>query len=219
MRALLTGGSEVRRQLEAFIEASEDIDVGFCPLLVEWAARFKFIMVSERWIEAQHSITNKLLSNARHGGVANLAFAAVFGVLTELLKDPKIMEDMMQHSASVRNPRLAFEAMGLQWHPGVLELLSRKPKNCSKCRPDVIKILYHCDNLSMFSDGPAGAIGDDAAPPAPPPGVPASNAGEASAEPESAPSAPAVRTAAPLFAPEQTSQGGKLHFSSGSFSC
>ena len=87
-------------------DGEADLADGRFQVLLHFASRFKFLMVTERWIEARHAITNELLTQARNGGAAYLHFAQVSTILAEMLRDPKVFERFIGHMSKANNPRM-----------------------------------------------------------------------------------------------------------------
>ena len=176
-QVLLSVGSQGRRQLEAWLANLETADLPDFDgdgVLGRMCARFTFVAVSERWIEARHSLTNRALCGARHGGVVFLAFTVLYPTLVSLLKAEGALEEFSSYSHKVRNALFCIEQMGLSWHPRVQQLVEESGNQFlgganRQHRAELIRIIYHLDSFSLFRR--AGKVQSDRPPPPPPRGL------------------------------------------------
>ena len=102
-------GSMGRQQLELFMSRAR----GLCelPLLHRMAARFKFVIIAERWVESLHAHLKTSLQGAPHHGVCHVASMACLESLEEALSvDPHCLKMFVNHRLAVRNPRAGWEA-------------------------------------------------------------------------------------------------------------
>ena len=74
-QVLLAPGSVGRALLEEWLDGRDDTVDDDDNIFSRMLSRFAFIPVSERWIEARHSLSNRALTGARHGGVVFLAWS------------------------------------------------------------------------------------------------------------------------------------------------
>ena len=148
------------------------------PVLMRFAARWRFASVVERWIEGRHALMKALSRAVRNASVVHLAYTGCWAPILRLVKhDPAFVENLARHCNEVRCPGDAIKRMGLHGHPGMVALRARShgARNFSReLRPEVVEILYHVDALTMYRKLPSCNV-DDPSPPAgyqPPPPPP-----------------------------------------------
>ena len=71
-KKLCSTGSATRGQLEAF--AAGQRDLAALPELEVWAAKVKFVMITERWIEGRHAPTKHHIAKEPHAGCVHIAW-------------------------------------------------------------------------------------------------------------------------------------------------
>jgi hypothetical protein len=151
---LCSPGSQGREQLELFISRRRRLDE--LPLLLRMAARFLFVMVSERWVEALHAANKFLFGSARNAGPVHIAFHGVRERLESHIASPKSFRNIASILPNVRSPSNCLMKMGFTQHPTVLRLVrdfSVTHLN-RKGRKEVIRLLYHLDNSTLHQDLP-----------------------------------------------------------------
>ena len=104
-QALLQPGSRGRQMLQEFIDGR---DLQSLPLLESYAAMFRFVRVTERWIEAVHAINKKVFALAPHAGAVHLCFHLELRQLRKVLES---QHDVLERMAVlVRRGGAVFEA-------------------------------------------------------------------------------------------------------------
>ena len=146
--------SPVRREIEKVLEGAP---VSEQPSLMKYLARWKFIMIAERFIEGCHAALKKHMRSAPHHGPAFVAWSTVSGVVAETLavSDPhQILRPFAEACQHVRNPLLAAKALGFEHHPVVKELVRQlTPAGANRSGAQSIKeVIYHCDGPTLFLD-------------------------------------------------------------------
>ena len=145
--------SPVRPQLQAFAAGVSRDSV---PLVLQHAARLRFIVVSERWIEGRHALSQKTFARARHHAPPLMGLAIHMSDIRAVLETaPSALLGLAAHAASVRTPLLAVEALGLRGHPVVQRLLDGVPpakqaRVTIKARKQIVEAIYHCDGPTLF---------------------------------------------------------------------
>lgn len=128
------------------------------PYLEALIARFRFIAVAERWVEAQHAITKKILARAPAAGVVGIAFAGAQRPLRQrLARDPRFLESLARSAELAQNPMRCLNAAGLSRHPSVQRLAEQvvsKRDLLRKHTPELTAILYHADPFSLYAPLP-----------------------------------------------------------------
>ena len=79
-QALLKPGSRGRQMLQEFINGR---DLQSLPKLETYAAMFRFIRVTERWIEAVHAINKKVFALAHNAGAVHLCYHLELKILRQ----------------------------------------------------------------------------------------------------------------------------------------
>ena len=154
---LLKPESEGRKILQAWVDdvAAEFPPGGSDTIVTRMIARMTFVMLSERWIESMHSLSNKFLTQARHAGVVHLGFSLLFPTLAKDLEPAGALVAFAQHAERTKNIKLALENVGLQWHPQVVRLFDQvgglgSGRLFKDHRPDLIRVIYHLDAPTLF---------------------------------------------------------------------
>eukprot|EP00959_Pyramimonas_sp_CCMP1952_P460062 9479248-Pyramimonas_sp.AAC.1 len=99
------------------------------PLLYRMMGRFRFVLTSERWVEALHAASRHWLTSAHHAGPVHVAFHSMLPTLRAKLKrHPRSLEAMVDHCSSVKTGLSGLQAMGLSSHPRIQEMLAASKK-------------------------------------------------------------------------------------------
>ena len=161
-------GGTAHDQLLQFIAGR---DLASLVLLAKCANRCEFAPISERWIEAQHSLVKRSLYGRPHASAVHVAYVGVQKALRKhMMENPGFLPELAKCVHTVRTPQLALQGSGLWLHPMVQKLLSAEPLPAAldrQYRPRVVEVLYHVDGDSLFQDL-ADFHESPQAPPAPP---------------------------------------------------
>ena len=171
--ALCTPGSHGRRELDLFISGCPLLELSY---LARMAGRFRFVLISERWVESLHALNNKYLGYGPNTGVLHLVFHNVLLPLQRALdNDPNVFLRLAHHASFARNAPSAAAYLGFWNHPAMKKIVSRyqaKNRNSSIDRQNhgnVVRILYHTDCETLFRTLPPVT---DSSGGGPPPGGP-----------------------------------------------
>jgi hypothetical protein len=135
-------------------------DLSALPLLERMAARFKFAMVTERWVESLHAQNKKALDGVPHGGAVHVAFHGIQKPLRDMLRNGVVddIEALVNCCQEARNPRGCLAVTGLMKHPTVKRLLDAKGGRTRELhlsdRSSVVRLLYHVDSATLYQDLP-----------------------------------------------------------------
>ena len=178
---------EGRAQLRRFAETGD-----MSPWLKRMAARFRFAVSSERWVEALHAQSSLLVASAHHIGPVHLAFMAALKPLTELLeKDRQCMTALARFCSQATNPLKCLDLVGMREHPTLANLLPLSRRHHRKA----IEVLYHVDPETLYREipplpEPPGLPAAPPGPPPPPPGPPGPPGGHPGVGPGASPGGP-----------------------------
>lgn len=118
-------------------------------------SRCRFIAVSERWIEARHSLTKGVLKRAPHAGVVHIAYCGAQTALRQRLqREPRFFEALSKAFAAARSPSRCLAACGMENHPAVVQLRTEYSDLNKKCSDKLSNILYHVDAGSLHGQLP-----------------------------------------------------------------
>ena len=172
-KLLCQPGTPGHAAMSAF--ASGDLAITESPLLFRFCGRFRFIPVSERWIEGRHHLAAQAFRLAPHGGPVHLAYNTCSPLIVKRIqRDPAFINELARHLEEIgRNVLQQVEAFGFARHPtaqrirGQIELRSGTAKTSishirsSKLESELLRILYHVDPGTLHGDLPttAGGVG------------------------------------------------------------
>lgn len=166
-----------QQQLVRFV--NEEATLSELPLLESWAARLRFAMISERWIESRHSLMKRSLASSPSVSAAYVAFQGILTPLRKLLVEEPQAIDLERLAALcmvTRNAQMALKNMGLWTHPSIQAHLTATHGSKGQLgrgfRPEVVRVIYHVDDATLYQPLPD---------PHPPP--PTAPAGQMSAQP------------------------------------
>jgi hypothetical protein len=152
-QALLKPGSRGRQMLQEFINGR---DLQSLPKLETYAAMFRFIRVTERWIEAVHAINKKVFALAHNAGAVHLCFHLE---LRQLRKQLESQDDVLDRMAAIlhragRSHRSMLLRVGFLDHPAVKALLGRESGQRAlakgKRETALTHIMYHTDVQTLM---------------------------------------------------------------------
>ena len=126
------------------------------PLLQSYASKFKFVPISERWVESRHALIKRHLRKCTHVSALHVAFMSCQSLLRDIFQNmPYEFERLVLLCELTKRPLLALQSVKLHWHPRVQEILQTAGRELGRSyRPWVIELLYHVDRATLFS-GPA----------------------------------------------------------------
>ena len=169
---LCAPGSRGHYEMTAFVNGEDPRNL---PLLLRMMARFRFILTSERWVEALHAANKHWLSTAHHAGAVHVAFRSCLPVLKARLEhDPGCFHALADHCMNTRNIVECLKTIGFELHPRVREILATEKKSSlhRKYLKELMRMIYHVDPRTLYQDLPdklpIGPVPPP--PPAPPPG-------------------------------------------------
>lgn len=82
--------------------------------LERMAARFKFAMISERWIESRHALLKRTLYGCPHSSAVHVAYCGMQPMLRKHIQmDPQFLVQLVSHCKAVRTPKRAVSASGI----------------------------------------------------------------------------------------------------------
>ena len=169
---LCSPASPARLELERFIDRPEDLRL--LPNVGIIAAKFRFVTISERYVESLHAQTKKFIRGAPHHSALHHAWSIVHqGVQSLVAKDSSALSQLAQFCQKVKSPRLALAASGMFLHPDVQSFARLNRFNMRELsrlkRPMAVELLFHTDARTLFQDHRVRSL---AAPPRPPPPPP-----------------------------------------------
>jgi hypothetical protein len=155
--AFCAPGSQGFEQLLLF--ASRQRDLHALPLLSKLAAKCRFALVAERWVEALHAANKHHFEGAPNAGAVHLAFLSMLKPMEAAIdSDANSLALMGRYCNETRNERIALVEMGFIMHPRIQQFIrdeaGRTTALARKHRPAVIEILYHIDSNTLFQDLP-----------------------------------------------------------------
>ncbi|CAE7765568.1 unnamed protein product [Symbiodinium sp. CCMP2592] len=193
-RLLCSAGSQGRAEMTAFVRGEPLSNLA---LLKTHASKFKFVPISERWVESRHALIKRHLRKCTHASALHVAFMSCQSLLRDIFQNmPHEFERLVLLCELTKNPLLALQSVKLHWHPQVQRVLQTSQKELARSyRPWVIELLYHVDKATLFQDLPAdgGFVPDDndgGDPPGPSKKVDPENVGSASNIARSSPTTP-----------------------------
>ena len=155
-------GTQGHAQLTSFV-GGEALDA--LPLLRRVAAKYKFVAVSERWVESRHALIKRNLRKATHVSAQHVAFSGCQHMLRELLLHRTHgFSQLVALCGFTRSPGHALQAVNLHFHPSVRGILRvDRSQLARKYRPWVVELLYHADRETLYQGLPqdGGYIADD----------------------------------------------------------
>ena len=191
-------GSRGRQLLLEWPDSDEEAPRQENNIFIRFLSRFMFVLLSERRVEARHSVSNRVLTGARHGGVVHLASTVLFQYIEDELREADALQEYNILCAGVKNPLLIIESVGLAWRPRVTELLRRLGSRWGGLnrhhRKDLIRVIFHVDSYTLYR--PAGFV-DSSLPPPPPPPPGFRDLEEAAFAVDSEPTPPAIDSPEP----------------------
>lgn len=144
--SLLSPGP-ARQQLELFITGDS---LESLPLLCQHAARLKFILVAERWVEGLHALSNRKMLVARRHAPPMVGLSLHMNHIRSFLgSSPANLAKLAEYAEQVNTARIACEELGFGCHPVVQEVdacTSRKGRHTR-----LVEVIYHCDGPTLFA--------------------------------------------------------------------
>jgi hypothetical protein len=129
-------------------------------------------MVSERWVESRHSLLKRSLMGRPSVSAAFIACQGIMTPLRKLLVEAPQALDLERLATlcmDTRHASVALKSMGLYAHPSIQKMLTNSNSKTRELqrsfRPEVVRIIYHVDNKTLYQDLPAACV--------PPPPAPA----------------------------------------------
>eukprot|EP00959_Pyramimonas_sp_CCMP1952_P413131 8657163-Pyramimonas_sp.AAC.1 len=104
------------------------------PMLYRMMGRFRFVLTSERWVEALHAASRHWLVSAHRAGPVHVAYHSMLPTLrAKLRRHPQALEALVDHCNCTKTGYAALQAMGLNSHPLIQQmLLAHKKKAMSR---------------------------------------------------------------------------------------
>ena len=128
-------------------------DLRQLPELLQVVARFRFPLVSERWIEGRHARMHKFAKRAPHSSPTHLAFYSIQPRLRQMAQQmPREFESLANCCGLVPHAMRAVEASGLLQHPAVQWLMEQKSHRMNTRK--LVDILFHVDSPTLFQNLP-----------------------------------------------------------------
>lgn len=124
-KALCAPGRAGRQQLDNFIGGAK---LASQEGLLLHAALFRFMRITERWVEARHALTKKLItgSGTPNAGAVHLCFHLSLSPLRSLLDtSPGKLYEFAEACRNAANIRTQLQRVGL-WSPLVLVILGSR---------------------------------------------------------------------------------------------
>ena len=132
------------------------------------AAQFRFVLISERWVESLHALNSRYLTYGPSCGVRHLVFHNMLLPLQRAVGDDlDAFNELIEYAKQTRNVSSAASALGFWRHPGILKIgsLYQSSNQVSSIQRkhygEVAKILYHTDIESMYRPLPPVLDSDD----------------------------------------------------------
>ena len=153
-RLLCGEGSQGRHEMSAFVRGEP---LSNLPLLQSYAAKFKFVPVSERWVESRHALIKRHLRKCTHASALHVAFMSCQSLLRDIFQNmPHEFERLVLFCELTKSPLQALQSVRLHWHPQVQRVLQTNRAQLGRSyRPWVIELLYHVDWATLFQDLPS----------------------------------------------------------------
>ena len=153
-RLLCGEGSQGRHEMSAFVRGEP---LSNLPLLQSYAAKFKFVPVSERWVESRHALIKRHLRKCTHASALHVAFMSCQSLLRDIFQNmPHEFERLVLFCELTKSPLQALQSVRLHWRPQVQRVLQTNRAQLGRSyRPWVIELLYHVDWATLFQDLPS----------------------------------------------------------------
>ena len=130
------------------------------PLLRLCVGIFMMAYTTERWVEALHALSKRVIQSAHHVGPVHIAFFAIQTPLRDALsQEARLIEELARYAAATRNPYMCGKAMRLSGHRTVQRLLNEGVLgrfghlNRFHTR-ELTQLLYHVDAVTLHQDLP-----------------------------------------------------------------
>ena len=149
---MLAPGTVYHAQMILFIDGA---DLMTLPALAVMVAMFKFIPISERWVESRHAIVKKSLAGIHAGTIMHICFVTSLRTIENMLESEEDgLSTLARHCERTRNPCLILKEIGFSTHQAIQKVLRdaagfKSPLH-GKLRKTIIQIVYHCDTMTMF---------------------------------------------------------------------
>ena len=122
---LCLDGGLLNRQMKVFAQGQTnmlDLDE-----LARVAAKFHFTMITERWVESRHAISQRVLRGAPNAGAVHLAYSGVIQSIRWILKtgNRETISSFIDCFARSNNIVAALTSLGFQQHPKISDMLKR----------------------------------------------------------------------------------------------
>lgn len=146
-RKTLDKSRSIRAELDAFLGGHNLVDL---PQLLELAASFRFVQITERYFEASHAIVKRKVNPNGAGPVVSLT-RRLFRLANDISINPSLLHEVAQHYQVARDLKSLPARLGLAGHPDLSSFCGQKRVNW-KIVKVLNKVLYRTDTAGQFTD-------------------------------------------------------------------
>ena len=143
----LEHGSPLRAEIDCFLSGT---NIHKLPQLQFFAGCFRFVQITERYLEASHSIVKRKVPPNSAGPMVSLS-RRLFRFASDVSIDPSVLKDVASHFDQARTLKGLPTRLGLSLHPKLMGLVVQKRSNWQIVK-ELNKILYRIDLESQFLD-------------------------------------------------------------------
>lgn len=146
-RKTLDKSRSIRAEFDAFLGGQNLLDL---PQLLELAASFRFVQITERYFEASHAIVKRKVNPNGAGPVVSLT-RRLFRLANDISINPGLLDEVAQHYQVARDLKSLPARLGLAGHPDLSPFCGQKRVNW-KIVKVLNKVLYRTDTAGQFTD-------------------------------------------------------------------
>ena len=144
-RKALDKASDLRTEMDRFLAGQE---MSALPQLLQFAASFRFVQITERYFEASHAIVKRKVNPNGAGPVVSLT-RRLFRLANDISIHPRTLEEVALHYETARDLKLLPARLGLVSHPDLSGLVGQKRVNWKVIKV-LNKVLYRTDTIGQF---------------------------------------------------------------------
>ena len=139
--------SPLRKDIVSFLHGTAIQDL---PALFQFGACFRFVQITERYLEASHSVVKRKVPPNSAGPMVSLT-RRLFRLSSDISIEPAILQEVASVFESARVLKTLPNRLGLAAHPSFCGLIGQKRVNW-KIVKALNRVLYRIDVQSQFQD-------------------------------------------------------------------
>ena len=137
----------MEKDLVSFLHGTAIQDL---PALLQFGACFRFVQITERYLEASHSVVKRKVPPNSAGPMVSLT-RRLFRLPSDISIEPTILQEVASVFESARVLKTLPSQLGLASHPSLCGLIGQKRVNW-KIVKALNRVLYRIDVQSQFQD-------------------------------------------------------------------